>query len=420
MASAPPSARAAFAYRDFRLYMGVRFLGTIASLMLSVAVGWEVYERTRNPFDLGLVGLFQFLPAILLSLVTGHVADRFDRRRVVGICYAALSATSLLLYVQSRSTGTSVWPIYSIMALFAIARSFAQPASQALVPDLVPPELFSSAVAWGSSVFEAAAICGPAIGGWIYGLSGGASGVYLTGAVLYFVATFLIAAMEVRTGRMEKKGVSVETLLAGVVYVWKNKVILGSVTLDLFAVLFGGAVALLPVYAHDILKVGPIGLGFLRSAPSIGAGTVAIVIAFHPLKKHAGATMLACVAIFGAATVVFGLSRNLFLSLAALVVVGASDMVSVVVRQTLVQIATPGAMRGRVSAVSQVFIGASNELGEMESGLTASWFGTVPAVVYGGIAAVVVVALYAWRFPELRRVETLELMPAAETEAPTS
>jgi len=420
MASAPPSARAAFAYRDFRLYMGVRFLGTIASLMLSVAVGWEVYERTRNPFDLGLVGLFQFLPAILLSLVTGHVADRFDRRRVVGICYAALSATSLLLYVQSRSTGTSVWPIYSIMALFAIARSFAQPASQALVPDLVPPELFSSAVAWGSSVFEAAAICGPAIGGWIYGLSGGASGVYLTGAVLYFVATFLIAAMEVRTGRMEKKGVSVETLLAGVVYVWKNKVILGSVTLDLFAVLFGGAVALLPVYAHDILKVGPIGLGFLRSAPSIGAGTVAIVIAFHPLKKHAGATMLACVAIFGAATVVFGLSRNLFLSLAALVVVGASDMVSVVVRQTLVQIATPGAMRGRVSAVSQVFIGASNELGEMESGLTASWFGTVPAVVYGGIAAVVVVAVYAWRFPELRRVETLELMPAAETEAPTS
>jgi len=420
MASAPPSARAAFAYRDFRLYMGVRFLGTIASLMLSVAVGWEVYERTRNPFDLGLVGLFQFLPAILLSLVTGHVADRFDRRRVVGICYAALSATSLLLYVQSRSTGTSVWPIYSIMALFAIARSFAQPASQALVPDLVPPELFSSAVAWGSSVFEAAAICGPAIGGWIYGLSGGASGVYLTGAVLYFVATFLIAAMEVRTGRMEKKAVSIETLLAGVVYVWKNKVILGSVTLDLFAVLFGGAVALLPVYAHDILKVGPIGLGFLRSAPSIGAGTVAIVIAFHPLKKHAGATMLACVAIFGAATVVFGLSRNLFLSLAALVVVGASDMVSVVVRQTLVQIATPGAMRGRVSAVSQVFIGASNELGEMESGLTASWFGTVPAVVYGGIAAVVVVALYAWRFPELRRVETLELMPAAETEAPTS
>ena len=418
--SAPEATRPPFAHRDFRLYMGVRFLGTVASLMLSVAVGWEVYDRTHSTLALGFVGLFQFLPAILLSLATGHVADRFDRRRVVGICYGALVVVATLLYLQSRFATSSIWPIYAVMTLLAVARAFAGPASQALVPDLVPPEVFGRAVAWGSSVFEAAAICGPAIGGWVYTLSGKAAAVYLTAAALYFVATVLIASMRVRTGRMEPRGASVETVLAGVVYVWKNKVILGSVTLDLFAVLFGGAVALLPVYAHDILKVGPIGLGFLRSAPSIGAGTVAIVIAFHPLKKHAGATMLACVAIFGAATVVFGLSRNLFLSLAALVVVGASDMVSVVVRQTLVQIATPGAMRGRVSAVSQVFIGASNELGEMESGLTASWFGTVPAVVYGGIAAVVVVALYAWRFPELRRVETLELMPAAETEAPTS
>jgi MFS family permease len=400
MPPAPPPARAAFAYRDFRLYMGVRFLGTVAGLMLSVAVGWEVYERTHDPFDLGLVGLFQFLPAILLSLVTGHVADRFDRRRVVGLCY-----------------GThAVWPIYSVMALFAVARAFAQPAGQALVPDLVPPELFSGAVAWGSSVFEAAAIFGPALGGWVYGLAGGAGSVYLAGAALYFVATFLIAAMEVRTGRMEKKAVSVETLLAGVVYVWKNKIILGSVTLDLFAVLFGGAVALLPVYAHDILKVGPLGLGVLRSAPSIGAATVAVAIAHRPLKKHVGATMLACVAVFGVATVVFGLSRNFFLSLAALAIVGASDMVSVVVRQTLVQVATPGAMRGRVSAVNQVFIGASNELGELESGMTASWFGTVPAVVYGGIAAVVVVLVYAFRFPELRKVENLELQPAPEVE----
>jgi MFS family permease len=416
MPPAPPPARAAFAYRDFRLYMGVRFLGTVAGLMLSVAVGWEVYERTHDPFDLGLVGLFQFLPAILLSLVTGHVADRFDRRRVVGLCYGALSAISVLLYLQSRLATHAVWPIYSVMALFAVARAFAQPAGQALVPDLVPPELFSGAVAWGSSVFEAAAIFGPALGGWVYGLAGGAGSVYLAGAALYFVATFLIAAMEVRTGRMEKKAVSVETLLAGVVYVWKNKIILGSVTLDLFAVLFGGAVALLPVYAHDILKVGPLGLGVLRSAPSIGAATVAVAIAHRPLKKHVGATMLACVAVFGVATVVFGLSRNFFLSLAALAIVGASDMVSVVVRQTLVQVATPGAMRGRVSAVNQVFIGASNELGELESGMTASWFGTVPAVVYGGIAAVVVVLVYAFRFPELRKVENLELQPAPEVE----
>ena len=420
MPPASVSARAAFGYRDFRLYMGVRFLGTVASLMLSVAVGWEVYDRTRSPFALGLVGLVQFLPAILLSLVTGHVADRFDRRRVVGVCYAALSVVSVLLYLQSRKASHGVGPIYSVMALFAVARAFAQPAGQALVPDLVPPEHFARAVAWGSSVFEAASISGPALGGWIYGLVGGPGSVYLAGASLYFVATFLIARMTVRTGRMETKGASVETLLAGVVYVWKNKIILGSVTLDLFAVLFGGAVALLPVYAHDILKVGPLGLGVLRSAPSVGAGVVAIAIAFHPLKKHVGVTMLSCVAVFGVATVVFGLSKSFLLSLAALVVVGASDMVSVVVRQTLVQIATPGAMRGRVSAVNQVFIGASNELGELESGMTAGWFGTVPAVVFGGIAAVAVVVLYAWRFPELRKVESLELRRAGEAEDPPS
>jgi len=396
MTSAPASARAPFAHRDFRLYMGVRFLGTVASLMLSVAVGWEVYARTRDPFALGLVGFFQFLPAILLSLVTGHVADRFDRRRVVAVCYGALVVISVLLYLQSRFVHGSVWPIYSVMALFAVARAFAQPAAQALVPDLVPPELFGRAVAWGSTVFEAAAICGPALGGWVYTLSGSAGSVYL-------------AAMTVRTGRMEKKAVSVETLLAGVVYVWRNKLILGSVTLDLFAVLFGGAVALLPVYADTILHIGPQGLGVLRSAPSVGAAIVAIAIAYFPLKKHVGATMLACVAVFGVATVVFGLSRNVFLSLAALVIIGASDMVSVVVRQTLVQVATPGAMRGRVSAVNQVFIGASNELGELESGMTASWFGTVPAVVCGGIAAVVVVLAYSLLFPELRKVQTLDM-----------
>jgi len=409
MPTAKPSARAAFAYRDFRLYMAVRFLGTVANLMLSVAVGWEVYERTRSPYALGLVGFFQFLPAVLLSLVTGHVADRYDRRAVVGVCYGALAGVSLLLYVQNHVAVHVVWPIYSVMALFAVARAFAQPAGQALVPDLVPAEHFSGAVAWGSSVFEAAAISGPALGGWIYSASGRASGVYLLGAGIYLVAMSLISRMRITTGRMEKRGISTSTLLAGVVYVWENKVILGSITLDLFAVLFGGAVALLPVYAHDILKVGPVGLGVLRSAPSVGAGAVAIFLAFYPLKRRVGVTMLACVAVFGLATVAFGLSRSFALSLAALAVVGASDMVSVVVRQTLVQIATPGAMRGRVSAVNQVFIGASNELGELESGMTAGWFGTVPSVVLGGVAAVVVVVFYAIRFPELRKVENLEL-----------
>jgi len=406
--SAPEATRPPFAHRDFRLYMGVRFLGTVASLMLSVAVGWEVYDRTHSTLALGFVGLFQFLPAILLSLATGHVADRFDRRRVVGICYGALVVVATLLYLQSRFATSSIWPIYAVMTLLAVARAFAGPASQALVPDLVPPEVFGRAVAWGSSVFEAAAICGPAIGGWVYTLSGKAAAVYLTAAALYFVATVLIASMRVRTGRMEPRGASVETVLAGVVYVWKNKVILGSITLDLFAVLFGGAVALLPAYAQDILHIGPQGLGLLRSAPSVGAGVVAITIGFFPMKKHVGVIMLGCVGLFGLGTIVFGVSRNVALSLVALVVIGGADMVSVVVRQTLVQVATPGAMRGRVSAVNQVFIGASNELGELESGMTAAWLGTVPAVVFGGIAAVVVVIAYALLFPELRKVKNLE------------
>jgi MFS family permease len=413
--TAPPPAHAPFAHSDFRLYMAVRFVGTVAGLMISVAVGWELYARTQSARALGYVGLFQFLPTFLLSLPSGHVADRFDRRRVVGVCYAALVVFSLLLYAQSRSPTRAVWPIYSIMALFAVARSFAQPAAQALVPDLVPKELFGRAVAWGSSIFEAASICGPAIGGWVYTLSGEAGSVYLVGAGLYLVAIVLIGAMKVRTGRMEAKAASLETVLAGVVYVWENKIILGSITLDLFAVLFGGAVALLPIYAHDILHIGPQGLGLLRSAPSVGAGLVAIVIAVFPLRKRIGETMLACVALFGLATAVFGISRNVFLSLAALVVIGAADMVSVVVRQTLVQITTPAAMRGRVSAVNQVFIGASNELGTLESGMTAAWFGPVPAVVGGGLAAVLVVLAYAGLFPELRKVATLELTEPASS-----
>jgi MFS family permease len=405
------SARAAFANRDFRLYMGVRFLGTVAGLMISVAVGWEVYERTHSPFQLGMLGLFQFLPGFTLSLATGHVADRFDRRVIVGLCYGALVVVAGLLYAQARFASEAIWPIYAVITLFAITRSFVQPAAQALVPDLVPTEQVASAVAWGSSIWEAAAIGGPALGGWIYGLTKGADAVYLTAAALYAVATGLIVAMKVRTGRMEKKAASLETVFAGVVYIWKQKLILGSISLDLFAVLFGGATALLPVFAHDVLKVGPLGLGLLRSAPSIGAGVVAIAIAYYPLRRHVGVVMLSCVAVFGAATAIFGLSRSFGLSLAALVVVGASDMVSVVVRQTLVQLATPAAMRGRVNAVYQVFIGASNELGELESGMTATWFGTVPAVVCGGLAAIVVVGLYAWRFPEIRKVETLDVPP---------
>jgi hypothetical protein len=401
------SPRAAFGYRDFRLYQGARLLSTIANQMLSVAVGWQVYELTGRPFDLGLVGLVQFLPAIGLSLLTGHTADRFDRRKVVLTCYAALAVTSALLY-SSAHAGSATWHIYATMFLFATARAFLAPAGQALLPDLVPPQHFASAIAWGSSVFEIGAVLGPALGGWIYSAGHGAGPVYMTGALSYVLAAILAAAMEVRTGRMESKAASFETVVAGVVYVWRNKILLGSISLDLFAVLFGGAVALLPIYARDILHVGPWGLGLLRSAPAVGAGCVAILIAFRPLRRRTGAIMLACVGIYGIATIVFGVSRSFWLSLVALAVVGASDMVSVVVRSTLVQIVTPAAMRGRVSAVNMVFVGASNELGELESGMTAAWFGTVPSVLFGGIAACVVVAAYSVLFPGLRRVDKLE------------
>jgi MFS family permease len=401
------SPQAAFEYRDFRLYQAARLLSTIANQMLSVAVGWQVYELTRRPFDLGLVGLVQFLPAIGLSLLTGNTADRFDRRKIVMVCYAALAATSVLLYVATRA-GSATWPIYATMMLFASARAFLNPAGQALVPDIVPKEHFASAVAWSSSVWEIGAILGPALGGWIYSAGGGAGAVYVAGAMAYAASTLFVLAMKVKMGRMERAVASFETVVAGVVYVWKNKVVLGSITLDLFAVLFGGAVALLPVYARDVLHVGPSGLGLLRSAPAVGAAIVAVVIAYRPLRRRTGAIMLGCVAIFGLATVVFGLSRSFWLSLAALTVVGASDMVSVVVRSTLVQIATPPAMRGRVSAVNMVFVGASNELGELESGMTAAWMGTIPSVVFGGLAACAVVLVSCFVFPDLRKVDKLE------------
>jgi MFS family permease len=292
--------------------------------------------------------------------------------------------------------------------LFGITRAFLNPAGQALMPSLVPREHFASAVAWGSTIWEIAAIAGPALGGGVYGLFGGAADVYLCCAGTDLVATVFLLAMRSPAAPPKANGASLKTVLAGIRYVLEKKVVLGSISLDLFAVLFGGATALLPVYARDILHVGPHGLGVLRSAPAIGAASMAFVIAHFPLRRKAGIVMLGCVALFGIATVVFGLSRNFALSLVALVVIGASDMVSVVVRATLVQLETPERMRGRVSAVNMVFIGASNELGDMESGLTAAWWGTVPAVVAGGIGACVVVLLWAALFPELRRVDRLE------------
>ncbi|HLL56093.1 MAG TPA: MFS transporter [Myxococcaceae bacterium] len=402
----PP--RAALQYRDFRLYVVARFLMAIAIQMQSVAIGWHVYSLTGSALDLGFVGLAQFLPVLGFSLLTGHVADRFDRRAVVSICYAGFGLCSILLFLLSRMQDVRMSAIYAVLVLLGTARAFAGPSIQSLVPHLVPVEHVTNAITWNSTVFQAATIIGPAVGGLAYGWAGGAGPVYATGALITFVALGAILAMHVRTGRLEKRAVSMEQLLAGLRYVWRQKMILGSISLDLFAVLLGGAVALLPIYARDILHTGPWGLGLLRSAPALGAGATALFLAFRPIRRQAGTRMLACVGLFGVATIVFGLSRNLALSVAALAVLGAADMVSVVIRLTLVQIATPPEMRGRVSAVNLVFIGATNELGEFESGITAAWLGTVPAVVVGGVGTLVVVALWYFFFPDLRRIDRLE------------
>jgi MFS family permease len=400
-------AHAALGHRDFRLYQAARILVTIATQMQSVAIAWQVYAITHRAIDLGYVGLAEFFPTFSLALFAGAVADRFDRRRIVLLTNLGIAACGAALLAMTWTGRGGVLGIYAVIIAFGFARAFSAPAGSALAPSLVPKEDFPNAVAWASSFWQVATIIGPAVGGLLYG-AGGAGAVYATTTVLCVIAAGLVAALRPRPGEVEKKAASWETFVAGIRYVRNNRILLGSISLDLFAVLFGGASALLPVYASDVLHVGPRGLGILRSAPAIGAAVMAIVVAHHPLKRHAGTTMFWCVAIFGVATIVFGLSRSFLVSLVALVVTGASDMVSVVVRQTLVQLKTPNAMRGRVSAVNMMFVVSSNELGEFESGITAAWFGAVPAVVLGGVASVLVVVAYALGFPELRRVDRLD------------
>lgn len=398
---------AAWRHRDYRLFQGARSCAIIASEAQSIAVAWQVYELTHRPLDLGYVGLAQFLPGILLFLVVGHTADRFDRRRILEICQVGYFGVAAFLWWYSRQPNPSVRIILAVMLAFGVLRAFSGPASQSLTPQIVPVEDFQNAVAWGSSIFMASAIIGPALGGIIYAIEGTATLVYVAAMVLFAGALLCTGFMHIRTGRMEKQATSVATVLAGFKYVWQKKIVLGSISLDLFAVLLGGAVALLPIFANEVLHVGAWGLGVLRSAPAVGAALMGGLLAFKPLRKKSGRIMFMCVTIFGVATIAFGLSHSFWVSLGALFVVGASDMVSVVIRSTLVQIATPAEMRGRVSAVNLLFIGASNEFGEFESGVTAQWFGAVPAVVVGGIGTLIVVGLWVWLFPELRNVEEL-------------
>ena len=398
---------AAFRHLDFVLYQIERFSVVAALEMQSVAVAWQVYEITRKPLSLGFVGLAQFLPNVFLFLLAGHAADRFSRKNLLLICNAGFAACSAFLIEMTRAGLNDVRPIYAVLVLLGIARAFNSPAGRSLLPALVPMEVFPSAVAWNSTTYQTAAILGPAIGGLLYALFRGPVGVYATSMICCVIATIALVRVHVRPTVRRTEEVGVRTVLAGLHYIRKHKIILGSISLDLFAVLLGGAVALLPVYAREILHTGPWGLGLLRAAPGIGAALMAILLAYQPLRRRVGKVMLFCVAGFGVFTIVFGISHSLLLSLVALTLVGANDMVSVVIRGTLVQIATPDSVRGRVNAVDMIFIGASNELGEFESGLTAHWFGTVTAVILGGVGTIAVVALWAWMFPELREADQL-------------
>jgi MFS family permease len=390
--------------------MTARMLATVASEMQAVAVGWQIYSLTHRALDLGLVGLAQFLPGILLFLVAGQAADRFPRQRILQCCYVAFSAISALLLGLTLHGLTSVWPVYAALVLNGVVRSFNGPAAQAFLPLVVPVEVFPSAVALGSGVFQGAMVVGPMVGGLVYGLTGSPAPVYAGSVAACLSAMVLMGQVRVQAVQRPRGVLKPGVLLDGLRYLWHAKLTLGAISLDMFAVLLGGAVALMPVFARDILRVGATGLGILRGAPGTGAVIMALVLAHRPFKRRAGAIMLCCVAGFGACTVVFGLSRNVALSVVSLVLLGACDMVSVIVRHTLVQISTPDEMRGRVSAVNMIFIGASNEVGQFESGVTAAWFGAVPAVVAGGLGTILIVVLWARLFPELRRVN--ELQPA--------
>jgi MFS family permease len=411
--------RVAFTYPNFTSYTLARFFVVLSLEMQSVAVGWQVYEVTQRPIDLGYVGLAQFAPGFALFLFAGHAADLFDRRKLLMGCYAGFALCSALLLGISQFAPHSVHTIYAVLVLLGIFRSFSFPVSRAILPQLVPEEHFSNAVAWNASTFQIATIAGPAIGGVAYALFRGPEAVYAMAVAVSISSVMLTLRIHPLAASSQqqvakREPISARTVLAGFRFIWMQKLILGSITLDMFAVLLGGAVALLPVYARTILHTGPWGLGLLRSAPGVGAAITAIVVAYRPIQRRAGLTMLLAVGAFGVLTIIFGVSHSLILSMIVLFMTGAADMVSVIIRAMLVQIATPDAMRGRVNAVDFIFIGVSNELGEFESGLTAQWFGTVPAVVLGGVGTLIIIGIWALFFPELRKADRLsveELMP---------
>jgi MFS family permease len=407
----------AFAFRDFRRYQLARVAAILGAEAQSVAVAWQVYSITHRAIDLGYTGLALFLPGLLFLLPAGHVADRFDRRQVILVCYSLQIFCSGALVVLARSGSQSILAIYAVLFLIGTGRAFSGPAGSALIPHLVPEEHFVNAVTWGGAIFQLANITGPALGGILFTLplTRFIPDSRLEGAGIVYVFTLatlgwflvMVSSLHVRPGRMEHRATSLKVVLAGFQYVRHAPILLGSFSLDLFVVLLGGATALMPIFAHDILHQGPRGLGMLRAAPAVGAVVVSLAMTRFPLRRRAGRTLFICVAIFGAGTVVFGLSHTLWLSLAALMLAGAADMISVIIRSSVLQLATPPEMRGRVSAVNSLFIGASNELGEFESGVTAQWWGAVRATVIGGVGALAVAGLWWTIFPSLREADEL-------------
>jgi MFS family permease len=411
----PPSV---FAIPNYRYFWVTKIASTVAQMMLVIVIGWMVYDIARQTMDereaaflLGMVGLAQFLPLFGLTLVVGYVADRIDRRYIVRAAIALeLLLAGTLAVLAIHEAVTIPW-LFVVAALLGVARAFASPALSALAPNLVPTQLLPTAIAWNSVGWQTGAIGGPPLGGYLYAWDPAAP--FLAAAAMLCVSLVsMLRITPVARTSVEPARNPWMAVVNGLSYVRQNKVVLGAISLDLFAVLLGGATALLPVYARDILMVGPDGLGHLRAAPAFGAAVTALLLSRRPLARHVGLKMFAGVAMFGVATIVFGLSRQMWLSLAALALLGAADMVSVYVRASLIQLHTPDAMRGRVSAVSMLFISASNELGEAESGLTAAWFGPVEAVVIGGIGAILVTGIWAWRFPELRKADTFDVPDA--------
>ena len=413
--SAPSTSANALHHRPFVFYWLALWAANFAVQIMSVAVGWQVYAISHSPSDLGLIGLVQFLPPLLLVLITGLAADTFNRRAIAGLCLSVEALAACALIAFTLSNPTAVWPVFIILAVLGTARAFMNPAADALAPNLLPKEAIAHGISLNSMSWQIANICGPVTGGLLYGISG--SVAYGTALALILAAIVCVVLIGRVPQTNHASETSLSTLFAGFHFIRKEKIVLGAISLDLFAVLLGGAVALLPIYASDILHAGPMGLGLLRAGPGIGAVAMALYLSKVGIKDRAGILLFSFVAAFGLFTLLFGLSNSIPLSIFALAMMGACDMVSVYIRETLMQLWTPDAVRGRVNAVNRVFIGASNELGEFRAGMVAARIGAVAAVVMGGVGTVAVAALWSRWFPELLRARTLSGPGAKPAEA---